>query len=56
MRLPTALGASLLALNAHAHGGHGFATDWHWHASDTYGFLVVAGLAALAIWFSRGGK
>ncbi len=40
-----------------AHGGHGAATEWHWHASDTFGFLLVGGLAALAIWWSsRGGK
>ena len=28
----------------------------HWHATDTWGFVVVAALAALAIWMSRGGK
>ena len=54
--LPPALAASLLALatGAHAHGGHGAAQAWHWHASDTSGFLLVALLAGLAIWLSRG--
>ena len=28
----------------------------HWHATDTFGLLVVGGLAALAIWLSGGGK
>ena len=54
--LPAALAASLsaLATGAHAHAGHGAAQDWHWHATDTSGFLMVAVLAALAIWLSRG--
>jgi hypothetical protein len=25
----------------------------HWHAADTLGFVVVAGLAAAVIWLSR---
>ena len=50
--LPAALCA--LATSAHAHSGHGAATEWHWHASDTAGFLVVAVLAGVAIWLSRG--
>ena len=54
--LPSALLTALLALatSAHAHPGHGAAQTWHWHASDTAGFLVVAVLASLAIWLSRG--
>ena len=28
----------------------------HWHATDTWGFVVVGALMAIAIWFSRGGK
>ena len=44
---------SAAAASAHAHGGHG-AAEWHWHATDTLGFLMVAALAAAAIWFSRG--
>ena len=54
--LPSVLAASLFALatSVHAHPGHGAATEWHWHASDTSGFLMVAVLAGLAIWLSRG--
>jgi len=54
--LPSALAASLFALatSVHAHPGHGAATEWHWHVSDTSGFLMVAVLAGLAIWLSRG--
>ena len=54
--LPSALAASLYALatSAHAHAGHGAAQEWHWHATDTSGFLMVALLAGLAIWLSRG--
>lgn len=54
MRLLTALAASLLSAHAHAHAGHGAATEWHWHATDTSGFLLVAVLAGIAIWLSRG--
>jgi hypothetical protein len=36
----------------YAHDGHGLAAS-HWHASDTAGFIVVAVLAALAVWWSR---
>ena len=54
--LPTALAAPLLTLAAsvHAHPGHGASEPWHWHATDTSGFLMVAVLAGLAIWLSRG--
>ena len=54
--LPFAFATSLLALagSAHADPGHGAALAWHWHASDTSGFLMVAVLAGLALWLSRG--
>jgi hypothetical protein len=54
--LPAAFAASLsaLATGAHAHAGHGAAQEWHWHATDTSGFLMVAVLAGLALWLSRG--
>ena len=54
--LPAALAAflSMLAAGAHAHAGHGAVQEWHWHATDTSGFLMVALLAGLAIWLSRG--
>jgi len=51
-----ALLAPLLAFaaSAQAHPGHGASTPWHWHATDTSGFLLVAVLAGLALWLSRG--
>jgi uncharacterized membrane protein (DUF4010 family) len=42
--------------SAWAHDGHGMPTQVHWHATDVLGLVVVLGLAALAIWFTRGGK
>jgi hypothetical protein len=47
------LGALLFSAAACAHEGHGLAGT-HWHATDAYGFVLVAALAALAIWLSRG--
>ena len=47
--LPAALFA--LATSAQAHGGHAAAGS-HWHATDAAGFVVVAALAALALWLS----
>lgn len=55
--LLAAAAAFATSVPARAHGGHGALGDWHWHASDTFGFLLVGGLAALAVWWSsRGGK
>jgi hypothetical protein len=53
--LPGSIATLLLTLasSAQAHPGHGATEAWHWHASDTSGFLMVALLAGLAIWFSR---
>ena len=55
--IPKRLAAVLLwpAQVAWAHEGHGLAGS-HWHASDTFGLLLVGGLAALVFWLSRGGK
>ena len=53
MRLAPLL-LTLAAGAAQAHPGHGEALAWHWHATDTWGFLLVAALGALAIWLSRG--
>ncbi len=39
--------------SALAHDGHALAGA-HWHATDAYGFAVVAVLAAAALWLSRG--
>jgi hypothetical protein len=52
LRLLPAVLFTFLAAPALAHGGHG-AADWHWHASDTSGFLMVVVLASLALWLSR---
>ncbi len=53
---PIALIAGLFpALPALAHDGHGLSGS-HWHATDTFGLLVVGAGLALALWFSRGGK
>ncbi|MBC5783884.1 hypothetical protein H8N03_13085 [Ramlibacter sp. USB13] len=54
MRILLATPLLALASGVHAHPGHGISEPWHWHASDTWGFLLVAALAALAIWLSRG--
>ena len=40
---------------AFAHDGHGL-TGSHWHATDVWGFVVVGGLAAAAIWYARRDK
>ncbi len=48
--LPLAL---LAAMNAQAHEGHGMSGASHWHATDTAGLLLVAVLAAGALWLSR---
>jgi hypothetical protein len=54
--LPSALLTILLAAagSAHAHAGHGAVQEWHWHATDTAGFITVVVLAAIALWLSRG--
>jgi hypothetical protein len=44
-----ALAAPGLAL---AHDGHGLAGT-HWHASDVWGFVLIAALVGLAWWSSR---
>ena len=44
-----------LATAAMAHDGHGLGGS-HWHATDVGGFVAVAAVIGLAIWFSRGDK
>ncbi len=46
---------ALSAAQAHAHDGHGLAGS-HWHASDTWGFVAIAAIAAVVVWLSRNGK
>jgi hypothetical protein len=50
----TLCAASLAALplTALAHDGHG-ATAMHWHATDTWGFIVTIALVGAALWFAR---
>lgn len=52
---PIALAAASLYVtaSAHAHGGHGAGALSHWHATDTFGLLLVAVLAGAAIWLGR---
>jgi hypothetical protein len=53
--LIAAYAMSTRANTAFAHDGHGLAGT-HWHATDVWGFVVVGGLAAAAIWVARKGK
>ena len=57
--LKTMTASALLATVANAawaHDGHGLTASTHWHATDAWGFVALAGMIALALWFSRGGK
>jgi hypothetical protein len=38
-----------------AHDGHGFEGS-HWHASDVFGFALLAVAIGISLWFGRGGK
>jgi predicted alpha/beta hydrolase len=38
-----------------AHDGHSLEGS-HWHASDTFGFVLLAAAIGLTLWFGRGGK
>ncbi|MEO6292443.1 MAG: hypothetical protein ABIO88_07450 [Burkholderiaceae bacterium] len=38
-----------------AHDGHGFEGS-HWHASDVFGFALLAAAICISLWFGRGGK
>lgn len=38
-----------------AHDGHGFEGS-HWHASDVFGFALLAVAIGVSLWFGRGGK
>ncbi len=41
--------------SAFAHENHGL-EGAHWHATDTWGFVAVAALVALAVWLGKGRK
>ena len=43
------------ALQALAHGGHAAALGFHWHPTDTAGFVLVLVLGAVVVWLSRRG-
>jgi hypothetical protein len=43
------------ATSIHAHDGHSL-TSSHWHASDVFGFVILAAAISLTLWFGRGGK
>jgi hypothetical protein len=45
-----------LAVQAHAHQGHGIDSTSHWHVTDSVGLLVLAVAVGLGVWFTRGGK
>jgi hypothetical protein len=51
--LLAALLPALLAAPAVAHEGHGLPGASHWHATDTFGLLLVAALAVAAVAWSR---
>jgi predicted alpha/beta hydrolase len=38
-----------------AHDGHSLSGS-HWHASDVFGFVILAAAIGVAFWFGRGGK
>jgi hypothetical protein len=43
------------ATSIFAHDEHGLQGS-HWHASDTFGFVILAAAIGLTLWFGRGGK
>lgn len=53
-RLALAPLLAALAAGVHAHSGHGAVHEWHWHASDAWGFVALGAFVAVAIWLSRG--
>jgi hypothetical protein len=51
-RLTLTILAALPSASAFAHDGHG-AEGVHWHATDTWGFVVTLALVGAAMWFGR---
>jgi predicted alpha/beta hydrolase len=43
------------ATSIFAHDGHNLQGS-HWHASDAFGFVILAAAIGLTLWFGRGGK
>ncbi|MEO8156106.1 MAG: hypothetical protein ABI605_23820 [Rhizobacter sp.] len=52
IRFVSALALAALPVLAQAHDGHGM-EGVHWHATDTWGFVVTAALVAAVVWFGR---
>jgi len=52
MRSLVALVSALVLLLAAAHDGHG-QSGMHVHATDAFGYLALAGVAAAALLFAR---
>ena len=52
--MKTVLAGALAALPlcSLAHDGHGM-TGAHWHATDLWGFVALAAVAAAALWAGR---
>ena len=51
-RLPAAL-ALLAPLGALAHPGHGLDAPLHWHASDAWGYALLAAIVLAGLWLGR---
>ncbi len=49
LRAAAVLGAVAHAGTAAAHEGHGLPSASHWHASDAWGFVMLAAVAATAV-------
>ena len=43
----------LTPLAAQAHPGHGLPGFSHWHATDVLGYVLMAAVAAAAVWWLR---
>jgi hypothetical protein len=60
MKKITPKSIAILAMSAGAgaafgHEGH-LLSGTHWHATDAWGFVALAAMVALAIWFSNRNK
>ncbi len=47
---------TLLPLFAHSHEGHGIDGASHYHATDVWGFVALAVVAAVIWWFTGRNK
>lgn len=52
-RYAAAISLALMAFGAHAHPGHGIDAPIHWHASDVWGWVALAVIAAVAVGWGR---